>query len=734
VGEALRAVTAAAVLSLAASAYAQTAAPPAPPTLVAVPLQPGERITVDGRLDERPWSRALPATDFRQMDPDNGAPATERTEVRVLYDRRNLYIGVTCFDDEPNGLMANTMQRDQPLASGDRFMMSIDTYLNGRTGYFFEINPAGAMGDGLIVPGGGGSLGAGVNKQWDGIWTVIVRRSQIGWTAEYQIPFKTLNFDPNRTEWGINFQRSVKRKNEESLWTGWARNQGVRRMSNAGRLVGLTGLTQGVGVDVTPYVVGSLSAQPGRGAPAKDTNGTTGLDLSYNPTTGSRANLSLNTDFAQTEVDSRIVNLTRFPVSFPEKRDFFLEGATFFDFSREPDATVQPFFSRRIGLDAAGQPQTIDVAGKLTGQFGAQDVGVLQVRTGAEGASPGDDFTVARVKRRFLKQSYVGGLYTRRAPTDGSSPALETLGGDFVLSTSTFAGAQNLDLSGFYLTTTNPLHTGHNRAYGLRLEYPNTSWSGSLAYRELQANYNPAVGFLLRSGFREYQPSLSYSYYPAAQPWLRLAHVGAAIDLQTDIQNRALTQSWDVTALEIQWRTLDDVQFHVIPSYERLQKDFAISKGVVLPRDHDYRFTRYHARLSTSDGRLVQVTLDTETGSFYSGTRQEVNPSISIRPRRGLLVTLTEDWNRITLPEGAFQTRVYNAVVRTQFSPWTSLVNTIQFDSVSRALGWQSTFRWIRRPGNDIYVVYTQNWQDLATGFATLDRKATMKVDYTYRF
>src|SRR6267142_2756015 len=386
-------------------------------SMTAVRLQPAERLVLDGRLTEEAWQRAAPAAGFRQQDPNTGDPATEATEVRVLYDERRIVIGVTCFDSEPRRIMGNQMQRDQSIGADDRVMVAIDTYSDGRSGYYFEINPSGAMGDGLVQPGTGtgsstGGGGGGVNRSWDGIWNARVARDAMGWTAEIEIPLQTINFKPGASSWGINFQRTIRRKTEETLWSGWARNQGLTFMPAAGRLEGLQGLQQGVGLDLLPYAVGSSSAAPGRGAPGSVATGAFGGDVAYNVTSGLRANLSLNTDFAETEVDQRQVNLTRFPLFFPEKRAFFLEGESVFDFSREPGNAIVPFFSRRIGLDDLGVPQPIDYGAKLTGQAGAFDLGMLQVRTRDDGARPTENFTAFRSRRRFWRQSYIGGIVT----------------------------------------------------------------------------------------------------------------------------------------------------------------------------------------------------------------------------------------------------------------------------------------------------------------------------------
>ena len=443
-------------------------------TITAVRLNEGEQVAVDGKLDEPVWSRAQPASGFVQADPDLGSPATERTEVRIAYSDRALYMGVICYDDEPTRLLRFQRRRDEFLQADDRFQWVFDPFLTGQNGYFFETNPSGLMGDSLLSS-------AGNNRQWDGIWTLRVQRDDKGWTIEVEIPFATLSFDPKGTTWGVNFQRTVRRKNEESLWTGWARNQGLQRLSNAGVLNGLGDIGQGRGIELRPYGLAASEASPQTGQPGASNSGKAGLDMFYSLTPGLRANLTLNTDFAQTEVDQRLVNLTQFPLFFPEKRTFFLEGANLFDFgsvlnvggggaagfSKPDDNSLIPFFARRIGLDANGAPQDINYGVKLFGQLGRQDVGVLQVRTADEDMGPsGENASVLRLKRRLFRQSYVGALYTRRAAVSGAgAPALETAGADFRLATSAFRGTRNLSLGGFFLRTTNPLDTGRNLSY-----------------------------------------------------------------------------------------------------------------------------------------------------------------------------------------------------------------------------------------------------------------------------
>jgi hypothetical protein len=713
-------------------------------TIVAARVPDGESIQIDGVLDETAWRSAQPATDFLQRDPRNGAPATERTEVRVLFEPGRLVIGAMLYDSEPDRLLGNQMQRDQSFSADDRFIVSIDTFADGRGGYVFQTNPVGAQADALIVPSTNTNdqtvqeFGASLNSSWDGIWIGRVRRTADGWSAELEIPFRTLNFDPNLDAWGINFQRTVRRKTEESVWSGHLRNEGVGEMSSAGRLQGLSDISQGVGLDIKPYVVGNLSAAPGRGRPGGLATGDVGADLFYNVTPALRANVSINTDFAETEVDARQVNLTRFPLFFEEKRDFFLQGSSYFDFAREIGNQVMPFFSRTIGLDARGVPQPIDVGAKLTGQAGAFDIGVLQVRTAETAAQIGSDFTVARVRRRFLRQSYVGGLYTRRSDRQAGLPDRYTVGADMALRTSTAFGNKLLEFSNWFLYTTNPLDTGENIGRGSRIAFPNDPFYFDLSFRELQANYRPAAGFVQRNGFTRVNPEIGYTWRFRGHPWIR--SIQQEIDWQffLDTHNRMLTQNIATRPLTMVLNDGSSVHVEAEPTYERLEQDFEISSGVVLPGGRSYRYTRYQIEGSMADRYPVAVGVSTQLGDFFSGTRKDFAVNVRVRPRTGVAVRFEAEHSALDLAEGSFDTTVFRVIANTQFSPWLTLSNNVQYDDVTKLLGWQMRFRWIQRPGNDVFFVYTHNWHELETPgerrMATLDHKAATKVVYTLRF
>jgi hypothetical protein len=713
-------------------------------SMTALRLDEGEAVTLDGRLDEAFWKRAIPADGFIQQDPQNGRPATEPTEVRIVYDKDVLYMGVTAYDSEPDKWLGFQRRRDEGLNGDDRFMWVIDTFLDGRTGYFFEMNPSGLMADALMGTNG-------QNREWDGIWNARHYRSSIGWNLEIAIPFRTLNFNPNSDTWGINFQRTVRRKNEESLWMGWQRNQNLRRMANAGLVTGIRDVTQGNGLDIKPYGLFMSESFPGRGSPAITGNTSAGIDLFYNPTPLLRTNFTVNTDFAQTEVDQRQVNLTRYSLFFPEQRDFFLDGAIFFDFASQMETQgggqnqssfdterVIPFFSRRIGLSTQAQPQKIDFGTKITGQVGRQDVGVLHVRTGDEDETNtiGEDFTVFRVKRRMLRQSYVGAMYTRRDPRLALGETGHTAGIDTKLATNSFLGSQNLEVSGWYLNAMRDGVSGGNSAFGTTINYPNDRWNGRVDAVEIQENFIPQVGFVTRQAYRRFSQSLDFQPRPQNHPLIRQMTFGGAATLQTDLENQLLMRGIEFTPVQMNFHSQDNFGLLVSNRKERLDAPFNLTDTITLPMGSQYSFNRYRLYYSTAGRRMFSVNGRVERGEFYSGTRAEEQVNLSVRLRPGLFMQMTGQFNRIDLPEGAFTTKLYRFTGETQLNPFIALVNNVQYDTQSAVLGWQSRFRWILTPGNDLYVVYTHNWLDdpVRERFESLDKRMASKILYTYRF
>ena len=402
-------------------------------------------IILDGHVNDDLWMQIEPVSDFVMQQPVEGAEPTERTEVRLAYDDENLYMAVTLFDSNPAGIKANQTKRDAVNDDSDSFIWFFDTFLDKRSAYIFEINPLGLKSDALLSTG----QGSDVNRDWDGIWVLETHIGEFGWSAEIKMPFRTLNFDKDNDTWGVNFRRIIRRKNETVLWTGHKLQQGITRPQDGGLLEGLVEISQGLGLEANPYVIA-------RNEKVGESKGKTvfdaGLDVNYNITSNLKASVTINTDFAETEVDDRQINLTRFPLRFPEKRDFFLEGAGIYAFA--PRSAVEPYFSRRIGL-RNGQPVPIKYGARVLGRVGSMDVAVLHVRTGEQDTLAPEDFSVARFKQSVGKESTIGLVYTRRATKDGEDLAeplqdRHSIGADLELNTSTFMTNKNLQFQAFF--------------------------------------------------------------------------------------------------------------------------------------------------------------------------------------------------------------------------------------------------------------------------------------------
>jgi len=701
--------------------------PAAVPQLAAARMDPEERVVLDGVLDEAVWTRAVPATDFRQQEPIEGAPASEPTEIRVAYDANNLYIGAEFFDSDPAGIKGFQRQRDAGLGSDDRFMWILDTFRDGRTAYFFEINPAGLLGDGLLRIGSGGNM----SKSWDGIWDVRVRQHERGWTAEIRIPFRTLNFNPQSDSWGINFQRTIRRKSEELVWSGYRRNQGLFLPINAGVLTGLQGISQGLGLEAKPYIAANRSTIAG----VTDSGADIGLDLGYSVTPSLRLAMTVNTDFAETEVDDRQVNLTRFPLFFPERRQFFLEGSSIYNFAGSNG--VNPFFSRRIGL-VGGEPIPVQFGARLGGQAGAWDVGLLQVRTGAEGTVPAEDFSVARLRRNFFAQSSIGAIYTRRGTDDLALPDRHTYGVDLDVSTSTFLGNKNLQFEAFFAAHTESTRDdgttiGDRSARGIRLNYPNNVWQAHVSLREFGEAWDPAVGFAPRRGFRRLQPTVSWNPRPAQLAHIREFQFQLYFEHLTDLEGVLETRRLAARPLGLRLTQGDRIEVEVANQFEYLDRSFAIADGVVLAPG-EYSFNDVSVNAYTANQRMLSVRGELQLGEFWSGTRRRTEFGATVRPNGSLNVSGVIERQDVSLPEGEFDTTLMRVNANWTPTPFASLTNSLQYDDVSRGLGLNTRLRWIVRPGSDFYLVYAHNWRDGDGRFITLSRGATTKLNYTHRF
>ena len=464
-------------------------------------------IKVDGFLNDIHWENVDFSKGFFQKNPNNGEPSTEKTEVGILYDDKNIYIGVKCFYRDIKNIYAHQKKRDAALFSDDLFLIIIDTYRDGRTGYMFETNANALLGDGLLGAGGVWNI----EKSWDGIWDVKTSKNEEGWYAEFQIPLSTLNYDIQNDKWGINFARKITYLNEWTTWQNLKNNQMTFQSRYAGILNGLSNLKKNNSYEIKPYLnFKALSSEETNKKSISDF----GFDFTTNIISGVKGSLTYNTDFAEAEVDQRKVNITRFPLRFPEKRSFFLEGSSVYNFANGRSNQF-PFFSRSIGL-SDGVQIPIEFGGRISGQINDNEIGIVTAKTGSTSETPMEDFIVARLKKTIFEESYFGLIHTsRKAYSDSIYKDQKLIGFDLQFFTSKFKENKNFSFESFFITHDN-LKSNFNSSLtdlssrGFRISYPNDIWRISTSYREFGKDYNPSVGFITRNGIKRVNPQIKF--------------------------------------------------------------------------------------------------------------------------------------------------------------------------------------------------------------------------------
>ena len=653
-----------------------------------------EKIRIDGRLDEAPWQTADEIGSLRQREPLENADASEPTSVRVLFDNNALYIGVVSRDRSTNAIVSTQLTRDANLDVDDRITIVLDPFFDHRNGFFFQVNPAGARADGQVS-----NNSERLNPDWDGIWNAAARISDEGWIAEIEIPFKTLRFKPGQTVWGFNVERQIKRRQETDRWAAPRQNIWIGNLAEAGRLEGLDGIRQGLGLDVRPYLSG--------GEENSDTDVTGGVDMFQNLTPNLNAAVSVNTDFAETEADIRQVNLTRFPLFFPEKRSFFLEGAGVYDIAGLANTTdIRPFFSRRVGLvdDVNGDSVTVPLrlGVKLSGRQSDYNIGVLDVETGSQsdpalpnGFVDRQNLFAARVSRNILEQSWIGGIVTHGNPTGTGANTL--IGADARLATSTFRGDQNLSLALYLLGTDDETSRSRAGAGGFTIDYPNDRWDVSLSWKHIGDRFQPALGFVPRTGIRK--TDLYIAFQPRPERWgIRQFFVEFEPTYITNLQNRV--ENWRIFTAPFNTRTEsgEHLEWNYIPEFERLDAPFEIAPGIVVPAG-SYQWTRFRTEANTATKRPWVVDAALWWGGFYGGTRRQLELGLTLKPNTHVALSVQSERNDVTLPQGSFYTQIVTVRADYNFTPNVSWANLAQYDNESRIAGLQSRFRWILEAG-----------------------------------
>jgi len=694
-------------------------------TVRAVRVAAGPRI--DGRLDDEVWRLAPDGGPLVQVTPHEGAPPTERTEFRILFDERSLYVGVWCFDREPERIAAAEMALDGKIDSDDHVAIALDTFLDRRNGYQFRINPNGAREDALI------SNNAELNRNWDGIWTAAASIDGEGWYCEAAIPFQTLIFARGSTVWGLNVARKIPRKIEEDRWSGASDRFRTQNVAEAGQVTGLEALKRGIGIDLVPYGIARYRNE--REPDDSDTLFDAGADLRYSITPNLTATLSYDTDFAETEVDARQINLTRFPLFFPEKRDFFLQDAGIFEFAGLGSAGSQfllPFFSRRIGLSETGERVPIVAAGKLTGRVGSYNIGLLDALVEDHAGLPMRNAFVGRLSRNVLDGSSIGGIVTHGDPNSLDDNLLA--GADFNFRDSRLVKDWVIQGSAFGLGTwTEDVEGEENFAFGARLSGESDVIYTGAAFYQIEENFNAALGFVPRRDIRGYEGELTYRPLVESIDAIRRIWVSFFTRSITDLDDELESSLQSLTPIYIQFESGDDVFINTQLQFEELMQPFEIHPGVVIPPD-EYWFLHYRAGFITASKRRVEFELTCDIGDFYDGWRQSYDAGFRLKPLKHLFAGLGYELNQVRLPEGDFDTRL--AFVRVQVNFTTNLIwfNLVQYDDLSDTIGVNSRLQWEFRPGSFLYLVLQENAGRNHGDLRSEETEAAAKVAVTFRF
>ncbi len=688
---------------------------------------------IDGRLDDPAWRDAALIDGLRQEVPVAYGEPSQHTAVRILYDANFIYFGVRAYDTEPEKIVATRMLRDADMQLDDRVSFNVDTLHDQRNGYFFQVNPLGNQRDGLIDNGA-------IKYNWDGIWYAAGRVDDEGYVVEVAIPFKTISIHPEKTTWGLQVFRGIKRHNENNRWASPTPNMDFFNLAGAGYLDGLEGMQQGLGLDLVPGFAARYLDDPieDRGYARVDPL----FDAFYKLTPSLTGSLTVNTDFGDTEVDDVQVNLTRFPLFFPEKRQFFLQDEGIFDFGglqRNP----LPFFSRRVGLSNQGEPIDIIGGAKITGRAGRFNIGLLDVVTDAytrkrdDSTPPGEDPTrvdtknlaVARITANVLEESNVGMVFTHGDPNSNDDNLLYGL--DFNYRNSNFLPGRTLIARAWGQGTDTEDVSGDDWAWGTRLQYPNDRFNWQIIAEEVRENFFPALGFTNRIGIRNYFGVFRYRIRP--QRTLRTVDATISGSLVTDTGNDFESGAIELRPLAITNPVGDRLEFEYSRVYETLTEDFEIRDGVVIPED-DYGWNRYEVVAATSDGRPLSAELIVRWGGFFDGDRLDLLPSVLWRPSKHLSLAVAYQRNDVDIPEDDFTVHIASGRVDLQFTPQISWSTLTQYDNASDEIGINSRFRWIIEPGSELFLIFNQG---LLIDDGRVERGATeprVKLGWTFRF
>jgi hypothetical protein len=696
-----------------------------------------QAVKIDGRLDEPVWAEAAGAGGFVQREPDEGKPATEGTEVRILYDDENIYFGVRCRDREAGRIVANEMRRDAELESNDYIEIILDTYHDSRNAFYFATNALGAQRDALIR-----DEGASLNVDWDGIWVCRTSRDRDGWTAEIAIPFYTLRFGPEpRPVWGMNIGRKIARKKEEDYWVPVLRDYGFLgkyRISYFGHLDGLEDIRQGKSLQLMPYLIGGAS-QSGRGEPLT-VSANAGLDLKTRLASNITADLTVNTDFAQVESDQEQFNLTRFDLFYPEKREFFLEGADIFRFGErfqehDPPSTLL-FFSRTIGLTDDGRTVPLLGGVKVTGKAGRTDIGVLDIMTDRLSYLDDDEnrvnlartnFSVVRLKRDIFEKSSIGVIGLSKDPLSSGADFNRAAGFDFNL-----AFGSNFQSAGFLAKTFSPGRSGGDWAGHLNALWTSDLLSADLSYTDIGTDFDAEMGFVPRTDIRKLRANVAVAPRPDI---LGLRQV-YAMDNFTYIENHAgvLQSRSHMAGAFNMFQNGTELFLGYMSNYELLTEPFEIESGVFIPIGV-HKYDMFVGMFNSNRSRNLSLEAEMDMGGFYNGRLTGWRAQGNVKASKNFSLEFIYNRNAFNLPVpgGRFEANIGAARLIYSFSPDLYGKAFIQWNDTDEMFKSNVLVRWIYKPGANLYFIYNESRRLGAAGYIK-DRMVMLKISFLFNY
>ncbi len=653
-------------------------------------------IEFDGLLNEPFWQKADSIDGLKMVEPKENAPASYRTVVKIVADNENIIIGIICYDD-PDQITVYTKARDVELDGEDNIKFVFDTYRDERNGYIFSVNPFGARYDAIVA-----DRGEHENSNWDGVWDAKTSINANGWSAEFIIPAKTLSFKSGLHEWGFNIERRIQRLLEKDRWAATKRDYRVITLSKAGVIEGLPTFDLGLGLlmKISPQAGFHKNAGEETVFDA-DISG----DLTKRITPDISATITINTDFAETEVDARRTNLTRFPLFFPEKRTFFLEGADIYDFGLGLHTDIVPFFSRKIGL-YEGEQVPIMFGTKLNGKVGNTNFGGLYVHTNkVDSLVPSANMGVVRIKQNIFEQSNVGIIATGGDPSGLKNSWL--FGADFTYQINDLFEDKNFLVGIWGLYNNRPDMNGDKTSYGFKIDYPNDLFDIAMIYKYVGDAFQPSLGFVPRNGIKIYQ--LGFNYMPRPKwNFIRQFFFESWTRLVTDLNNQWESYSIFTAPVHFLMESGDRFEFNVRPVGERLTEPFEIEDGIVIPI-YEYNYMRYRLEFETASKRPISGEATWWFGTFYTGTLDQLELSVSLRFTSNIILDLNYEKNIVDLEEGAFQQDLFGGRIQLNFSPNLQMSSFVQYDNDSNLFGTNTRMRWTITPLTDLYVVYNHN-------------------------